>query len=1155
MGTDTEGQILRRAMLRGMIQPAILKDLAVIEPGQSRIQILINRGHLDATAVELLKREIANEKITPPLESAPDSGSRSPESFSRYRQLEFIGQGGMAKVYKAYDPLLGRYVALKFLREDNPLFSQRLLVEARAQARIEHDHVCKIYEVGRAEGRVFISMQFIKGRSLRDLVKELSLRDKVRLMKTVAEAVHAAHQAGLVHRDLKPANIMVERNDDATYVPYVLDFGLAREIEAPGLTLTGTVVGSPYYMSPEQAMGVVHKLDPRSDIYSLGVTLYEVLTGMFPFDGLNSVEVLLKLFDEDPVPLRKRIPALPEDLETIVMKCLEKEPAARYGSAKLFADDLERYLTGLPILAHRPSLAYRVKKRILLHKTAAVAMAFALLVILFLSALSIRERINAQRRAELSRQISQEVKEMETVLRFGHTMPLHDLRQEKTIVVERIRNLESRMQEFGESGYGPAQYALGRGHLALRDYGKARKHLEAAWESGYQSSEVAYSLGLTLGELYKNALREIERISSRELRNEELMRAERAFRRPALRFLRSGSANTVEATSYVEGLIAFYAKDYGQALTKTQEAVGKAPWLYEAYALRGEVYRAMANEKREIGDSPGPMSEYRLARNAYQKAASIGESDPVPHEGLCSMWVDVMEMEFFGKGGDLKPYLQDAVSACNAALTADSSRPEPYRALSHAYRFWGQYQLDHGLDPAEAFESASQTARQAVTIAPENGAAHDDLGVALWLKGKQEMSQGRDPTDNLNRSIKSHREAVRLQRGRWFTYNNLATSLRTLGSYQMRQGKDPLESLREATQALNTALQLGPDDSYSYSTLGNTYVVTSEYESAHGMDPKPSLIRAVDCYEKAVKLNPNFSIVWNNLGYAHVALVRDSVANGGETTPHDQEAERALKKAKEINPTYPLTYFNTGILYGVLAQQKSFSNQDPRQQLEKSEASFNEGLAINSRIAEAFIEKTTLHIVEARWALQSNTSPSTGLDKGFASVSKALELDPSFADAYRRLGELLIVKSRQTMIQGRNPEKMISEAEARLRKAMELQSGDAMALALLAEAFSLRAEMQIKQGQAPDRDVEQGLETIQRALSINPRLAEAMAFEGVLYNLMARYHRKDDSRTQYAEKSRAAFDRAFSINKYLRNRYGNPGFVGRASLPAGDLTQ
>ncbi|MCK4836050.1 MAG: serine/threonine protein kinase, partial [Candidatus Aminicenantes bacterium] len=268
--------------------------------------------------------------------------------FGRYQLETKLGTGGMGDVYKAYDPSLKRHVALKILRYENPEVLARFLREARAQAKVEHAHICNIYEAGEIQNRHYIAMQYIEGKTLTQLRNDLTLDEKTRIMMGVALGLHAAHRQGLIHRDVKSSNIILNLSEDGQWKPFVMDFGIAREQSAPGITSTGMVVGTPYYMSPEQAKGKINDIDRRSDIYSMGITLFELLSGEVPFKGDTPVDILMKIIQKDPPPLRKVNPRIPVDLETIVMKCIEKDPNRRYSSAKELAEDLQHYLDGDP---------------------------------------------------------------------------------------------------------------------------------------------------------------------------------------------------------------------------------------------------------------------------------------------------------------------------------------------------------------------------------------------------------------------------------------------------------------------------------------------------------------------------------------------------------------------------------------------------------------------------------------------------------------------------------------------------------------------------------------------------------------------------------------------------------------------------------------
>src|SRR3569623_633723 len=224
-----------------------------------------------STDDELTRRErpiVADEETR----TVDPDGDGAPNGFpitgwARYQFVGCIGKGGMGAVYKAHDPQLKRYVALKFLMRTEGGRAKRFVAEARAQAKVEHSNVCKVYEVGTAQGVPYIAMQFIDGVTPSAAQEQMTIEDKVHVLRKVADAVHAAHQGGLIHRDLKRSNVMVERTERGNWQPFVLDFGLAREVDA-GATIAGEVAGTPAYMAPEQARG--ERADRRTDVWGLG---------------------------------------------------------------------------------------------------------------------------------------------------------------------------------------------------------------------------------------------------------------------------------------------------------------------------------------------------------------------------------------------------------------------------------------------------------------------------------------------------------------------------------------------------------------------------------------------------------------------------------------------------------------------------------------------------------------------------------------------------------------------------------------------------------------------------------------------------------------------------------------------------------------------
>ena len=283
--------------------------------------------------------------------------------IGRFKIVRELGRGGLGVVMLAYDPVLKRQVALKIPRPEALLadgLRARFQHEAQAAARLTHPHIVPVHEVGTVGPICFIAAAYVAGPSLADWLKtearRVTPRMAAELIAELAEAMHFAHGQGVLHRDLKPGNILLVPRfsaefvaSDSSYaspwVPKITDFGLAKLMDLAGdETRTGVIIGTPAYMSPEQASGTRSKIGPAADVYSLGAMLYELLTGRPPFRGESDAETLLQVTSQDPTPPRRTRPEIPIDLETICLHCLEKLPAQRYATAGELAADLRRFL-------------------------------------------------------------------------------------------------------------------------------------------------------------------------------------------------------------------------------------------------------------------------------------------------------------------------------------------------------------------------------------------------------------------------------------------------------------------------------------------------------------------------------------------------------------------------------------------------------------------------------------------------------------------------------------------------------------------------------------------------------------------------------------------------------------------------------------------
>ncbi len=402
--------------------------------------LLVRMGSVSAT--QLRNRAAGMEE---PIHGEPVAWSpevvealRDPKRrFGKYVLVEEVGRGGMGVVYRAYDALLDRQVALKMLLADAFMVGaattagsmttetqvERFKREARAAGKLSHPGIVTVYEVGVQNGFHFFTMEFVEGPSLEKLLRGARLAPKLaaRLMREAAEALQHSHLAGVIHRDIKPGNLLLSVAPESVSTEStvatrlvlqapvlselsgrirIADFGLARNVAAQGLTTRGDVMGTPAYMAPEQASGDVHRVSPRSDVYSLGAVLYHAVVGRPPFLGEGPMQVIAQVLGSDPEPPRSRVPDLPFDLEVITLRAMAKEPERRYADAQALADDLGRFLRGEAIQARPISRMERASRwvgRPLALSASLLALAIALPVGTWIGVRSVLDRLALDR--------------------------------------------------------------------------------------------------------------------------------------------------------------------------------------------------------------------------------------------------------------------------------------------------------------------------------------------------------------------------------------------------------------------------------------------------------------------------------------------------------------------------------------------------------------------------------------------------------------------------------------------------------------------------------------------------------------------------------------------------------------------------------------
>ena len=1092
------------------------------------------------------------------------------KDWDRYEFLRFLGQGGMGMVFHCRDRRLGREVAIKFVRSDDDRYLQRFMLEARAQARVDHEHVCKVFEVGEVEGKVFIAMQLITGASL-DEVPGLSLEQKVIVLRDAALGVHEAHRVGIIHRDLKPSNIMVEQTEDGSSRTFVMDFGLAREWNQD-VTETGSVLGTPAYMSPEQARGEVSRLDRRTDVYSLGATLYHALAGHPPVAGTNPLEVLNAIASVDVEPMRVKRPDIPKDLDAITLKCLEKERSKRYGSARALADDLDRFLAGESVLARPMGFWYRLQRKLWRHKQLALVGAVALVLVLVALSVSLKTRRDAGRRERLAQQFTESMARIESLARYSKLAPLHDIRPDLKAVRNHLAQLQEDMRHAGSLANGPGHYALGRGYWTLDDAEKAREHLQMAWDAGFREPRAAYALGVVLGQQFQEKLLEAEQIPDAGQRLARKKDLEATLRERALFFLRQARGSDAPSPTYLEALLAFYEGREEKALARLKSLEGDLPWFYEAPLLRGSFLQARAWKRWNQGDREGAHADFELGRQALTMAATSGRSAPEVHAALADLEHHALRMEQYGQGQvepafarglaavetalaaqpDHTPSLihqaalygdfadirstrgqksdelaQQAVKSAAKAVSSNSTSREVWKALGMAYYQWGNARQDQNLDPTEQLAKGLQ-AFEAIAIGKRDFEVENVIGLIHQTWSDYEAQQGKDPSLHLSGAIAAYERATHKEPYALPAWINLGTCLQQRAAAP--GAKNPELDLQAALKVLEQAHALNPKQFVPYFVRGKVLYSLALIKRDRGENSNPDLLRSMEANRQGIAINAGIPHLHNGEGLALQQLARCAWDDGKDPLPLLAQAQASFQRAITVAPKQVYGYNNLGDL--LLWKARWSNGGESLRALQQADLILKKALTISPGHKGALANLGRLEAVRVETMLHEGGDPSPNLLRGEATLAKALALDPRDPDSLQYLGELRAAGARWRALHGRGERKHFEAAREAFTRALEAAPDNQEILLGLSRLYRDRAEWERSAGQDPGPSLVLGQSTLARVLKARPRWGEALALQGGLCLEEAESLTPGERASKAREAGQAIAD-AFALNKNL----------------------
>ena len=866
---------------------------------------------------------------SPPVETAAESRAgegtaSSPEAgldrrrFGRFVLTGVLGVGGMGVVYRAWDPVLCREVALKLLRRDSPARKDRLLREARAQARLEHPGVCRIYEAGELDGEPFIAMQRINGRPLSERAARLNFQQKAEVGRQVAEALHAAHREGLIHRDVKPANILVEEGDDQSLHAWVTDFGLVRDLsEEGGGTQSGVILGTWSYMAPEQVRGESAAVDRRTDVYGLGATLYEVCSGQPPYGRRDPGSIAVAMAREEIVPLRRINKSAPADLEAVVLKCLETHPDRRYPSARELGEDLLRYLDGRPVLARRAGLRHRFGKWVRKRRYALSAAAAVLLTLLGFALFRAWEVGRMRRIGEQAERYIGLLSGVELRLMYAYLQPLHDIREDLQDARRQLGEIEQAMRREGPSAQGPGNYVLGRGELLLGDSEAAVRRLRYAWQAGYQRPEAAYSLARALVAEQERQLVSVQGLPDPEVRKARQAELDRAYGEEIDRYLAlaAGSANEIP----IEVYRARQAGRWEEAIRVLEQVQDRLRWPIEGQVLRLRLETQRADRARDLGRFEEARGSYGRAMELVSGASLGAPSYPQRHEAACTLATARLALHTT-RGIDAESAYRQALSAADQydrVIPEGKEAGRLRRQMQLLYASWrfsmGEYareeldRLDAGADASLARDSRDVDAMRDKATAWRIRAFAIKEGYDGLFEGKPErMAAAIGQIGSLAEQIQRTGPLIAMD---WHNLGSASRAMLEISKYRSPQW---LEIFQQAERPLSRSVEREERFAPAHKDLGFIYYLRAIEEIAQARPPGPWLEKSLLHSRRAIRLTPDYFDAWDNLAQALGLSATAKAFLGEDPTADFDAAEKAFVSDAELNSERDYAYTNAG---------------------------------------------------------------------------------------------------------------------------------------------------------------------------------------------------------------------------------------------------
>ncbi len=954
-----------------------------------------------------------------------------------------LGSGGMGEVHRAWDRRLERAVAVKFVRGQDASDAERLLLEARLQARVDHPNVVKVHEVGSLGGRPCILFQLVEGRTLAELAPSLSLETRVELVRQAGLGLHAAHVQGLVHRDVKPGNVLIEEGPNPP-AALLTDFGLARAEDA-ALSRSGLPPGTLDYMSPEQLVAP-GPVDFRSDIYSLGATLYAVLAGRPPFrpssddttpTGVSDIQLVRRILEEEPQRLELVAPGVPRELGVVAAHAMEKQPVARYPSAEAMSSDLGRFQRVEPIQAQPTALLVRALKWGRRNRGVVRALSVALLALVVASGWTLWNARRSGLAALEAARLGGLTERMDNQLRMESLSPPHDLRP----ALARIRAQVDQLRPLAARGSGPAHLALGKGLQLVGDLDGARAAYEAAWRAGFHTAPVSEGLGAVLGALYLREADRARKTLAGEARDARLAVLDTDLREPAKKYLTSSDASGWRAP-YLQASVAMLGGDYSQARAHAAEALAQDPTRYEAVALAAHAWLMEATDEsvaQHLDDSDASLDQ---ASARIEEAAVTGRSDTNLARDRAQ--VHAQRANNLTKRGQVpEAELQALLSSLDRAAVLDADAPYIERMRGGVLVQKAMFHFLGGTeDVLPVLEKAEAAYRRALALGDDDPRTLCNLGRALYFRASKLNMQGKPSLATIRDGLAAADQAeakapqdAEVPYIRCLLHRAEADSLRQLG-----QRSEP--ALRQAVESGELALAMRPGRGTELRPIvGEALVLLARETWLDGKDPRPTLEQAQVALLEGLKSLPGQPAPVGQLAYG--ANIGGTVlwAMGEDTRPRVEFAEAKLDEVLSRTPSLNSMYAIKGELLADEALRRAEAGEDPTELVTVASTALERGAPGKSGDVDILSNRGTLLLARAHWRVTHGQNPTALLTQAEAAVDN-VPPGTEVAGVQELLARCSLERARWLTRQGRRPEEPARLGLGRIETALKAEPRD-----------------------------------------------------------------------------------------------------------------